>query len=437
MAISHLRQPHLRQPHLRQPRHPSPRHPTPAVHPPKPLKRKTIGLVISGILMAGGAIAWAIGRSQQIDKIQQAEANLTQACLTNLAIEASVLDAAQQVDTATRQLRSVPQIPGFGSATAQAELLDSAPCIQRIKSTASVLQADKLSVSALQVTPATVLSSQDWQTLQGNLDRAIAILRSVPPDAATYPQAQAAIDRYQAKSTELTARLQNETGATSAYLRAVKLMQQADDLTRLPTSENLSNAETAVQEAIKLMQGIPAGTTISASQTVTLTDYQTKLTKIQQQWFSQQLTPLVEDFLTFATPLDPSMGYEEYDKQWKDLKAHFETQTQGSDILSRHPVTQALAIAVQQYEDARLLWRYCHDQNCRTSFQSGFFLDSPTILWLPETLDLQGKPLNQTYEIESTYSLLRQERLVQLNVALRRIWQDAEQQIQDAKAQIL
>jgi hypothetical protein len=426
MASSHLRQPHLRQPHLQQPSHPL-----------KPMKRKTVGLIISGVLIAGGTIAWTIARSQQTDKIQQAQADLTQACLTNLAVDSNALDAAHQADTAARQLRSVPKVPGLGYTAAQSELSDSAPCIQRIQSTASVTQADHLSESALQVTPATVLSSQDWQTLQGNLETAIATLRSVPPDAATYPQARTTLARYQAKSTELTARLQNETGAVNAYLRAVKLVQQADELLLSPTAENLAIAETNLQEAIKLMQGIPAGTTISASQQVTLTDYQNKLAKIQQQWFSQQLTPLVEDFLSFAKPLDPGMGYEEYSKKWNDLKDHFETQTQSSEVLSRHPVTQALAIAVQQYDDALILWRYCHDQNCDTSFKSGFFLDSPALLWLPETIDLQGKPLNQTYKVESTYSLLRQERLVTLNNALRRIWQDAEQQIQDAKAQIL
>jgi hypothetical protein len=418
MAISHLRQPHLRQPHLRQPSH--------------------VGLIISGVLIAGGAIAWMLIRSQQTEKIQQAQADLTQACLTNLTVDSKVLDAAHQADTAARQLRSVPKVPGLGYGTAQLELSDSAPCLQRIKATASLTQADNLSESALQVTPATVLSSQDWQTLQGNLEAAIATLRSIPPDAATYSQAQATLARYQAKSTQLAARLQNETGAVNAYLRAVKLVQQADELTRSPTtSENLSSAETNLQEAIKLMQGVPEGTTISVSQQVTLTDYQNKLAEVQQQWFSQQLTPLVEDFLSFAQPLDPSMGYEDYAKKWNDLKDHFETQTQGSNILSSHPVTQALAIAVQQYDDALILWRYCHDQNCDTSFQSGFILDSPTILWLPETFDLQGKPLNQTYKVESTYNLLKQERLVQLNNALRRIWQDAEQQVQDAKAQIL
>jgi hypothetical protein len=190
-----------------------------------------------------------------------------------------------------------------------------------------------------------------------------------------------------------------------------------------------------VQEAIRLMENTPKGTTLANSQAVTLTDYRNKLTAIQKEWLSQQLTPLVDTFLTFAASLDIEMGYDEYAKRWKGLKDSFETQTQNSEVLSNHPVTRALAIAVQQYDDAQTVWRYCHEQNCSTSFQAGFLLESPSILWLPETIDVQGKPLNQAYAIDSTFSLLKQEQLVPLSVALRRIWQDAEQQIEDAKAQ--
>jgi hypothetical protein len=413
------------------------RQPVTPPHSPKPLDRRTIAVILSGVFLAGSAVAWKIAQSQQTHKIQQASLALDQACATNLANEDNALSAAQQIDTAVRQLRSVPMIPGLGHTTAQTQLRASARCIQQVKSAASFVQANRLTDSALKITATTVLSSQEWQTLKSNLETAIATLQTIPSDAAAYPQAQSEIARYQTQRSEVATRLQIEAGAVNAYLRAVQLIEAADEATRTPTLESLTNAERNIQEAIQLIQGVPGGTTISESRDVTLTDYQTKLVEIQNQLLSQRLTPLIEDFLTFATSLDTSMGYSEYAQEWNDLKTRFVTQTQNSALLSNHPVTQTLAIAVQQYDDALILWRYCHEQNCSTSFQAGFLLESPALLWLPEDLDTQGKPLNQSYEIASTYSLLKQSRLVPLNTALRRIWQDAEQQIQDAKAQTL
>jgi predicted negative regulator of RcsB-dependent stress response len=416
--------------------HPRPPRHAGSFHSPKPIDQKTVVLLLSSVLLVSSAIGWRIARSHQAQKIQQASVVLDQACATNLTIDDNALVAAQQIDTAFQQLRSVPLIPGLGHHTAQAQLAEFTPCAQQVQSAASFIQADRLSESALNISTTTVLSQQEWQTLKSNLETAIATLQSIPAAAVAYPQAQSEVDRYQTKLSDITTRLQIEAAAVNAYLRAVQLIEQADAAVQTPTPATLSTAEIHVQEAIGLIQSVPGGTTISESTDVTIRDYQTKLTQIQNQSLSLRLTPLIEDFLTFATSLDTDMGYAEYNQKWNDLKTRFETQTQTSALLSDHPVVQALAIAVQQYDDALSIWRYCQEDNCSTSLQAGFLLESPAILWLPEDLDVQGKPLNQTYTIASTYSLLKQTRLAPLNSALRQIWQDAEQQIQDAKAQI-
>jgi hypothetical protein len=390
--------------------------------------------LIAIALLTGSAIGLNLVRDRQIQKIEQAQTILTQACTTNLSTNPQ--GTAQQIDSATQLLRSVPPVPGLGHRLAQAELADSAPCIQRVRSTANLQQAQTLSAPALETTATTVLSTQEWQTLQTNLDAAIVLLRAIPPSAAVYPQAQEQLNINQAKSTEITARIQTEAGAANAYLRAVGLIQQADQLAATPTQGNLLAAEGNVQEAIRLIESVPEGTTIFDSRSVTLETYRSKLTDIQTQWLTQQLQPLVESFQSFATSLETDIGYESYLTKWSALKQQFETQTQGSEITRNHPVTQTLSIAVQNYDDALTVWRYCHEDNCYTSFQAGFFLDSPSISWLPETLPLQGRTLDQTYTIDSTYSLIRQGRFVQLNNTLREIWRTAEAKVEQAKEQL-
>jgi hypothetical protein len=392
------------------------------------------GIILLVALLSGSAIGWGIVRDQQFRKIEQAQATLTQACAANLST--NPLDTAQQLNSATQLLRSVPPVPGLGYTTAQAELAESAPCIQRVQSLANLAQAQSLSEPALKTNSTTILSTQEWQTLQTNLNSAIALLQSIPSSAAVYPQAQEQLEIYQAKSTEITARIQTEAGAANAYLRAVGLVQQADRLIATPTIETLSQAEGNVQEAILLMQSIPDGTTIANSRSVTLANYQSKLNEIQTQWFVQQLQPLVEEFQTFADSLEPELGYDSYLQKWSTLKQRFETLAQGSERLSSNPVTQSLAIAVQSYDDALTVWRYCDEGNCYSSFQAGFFLDSPSISWLPETLELQGRTLDQAYTLDSTYSLIRQGRFVQLNNTLREIWREAKVRVEGAKEQL-
>jgi hypothetical protein len=392
------------------------------------------GIILLVALLSGSAIGWGVVRDQQFRKIEQAQAALTQACAANLST--NPLDTAQQLNSATQLLRSVPPVPGLGYATAQAELAKSTPCIQRVQSTANLAQAQSLSEPALKTNSTTILSTQEWQTLQTNLNSAIALLQSIPSSAAVYPQAQEQLEIYPAKSTEITARIQTEAGAANAYLRAVGLVQQADRLITTPTVENLSQAEGSVQEAILLMQSIPDGTTIANSRSVTLANYQSKLNEIQTQWFVQQLQPLVEEFQTFAASLEPELGYDRYLQEWSTLKQRFETLTQGSERLSANPVTQSLAIAVQHYDDALTAWRYCDEGSCYSSFQAGFLLDSPSLSWLPATLELQGRTLDQTYTLDSTYSLIRQGRFVQLNNTLREIWRQAEVRVEGAKEQL-
>jgi hypothetical protein len=389
------------------------------------------GILIAIALLTGSAIGLNLVRDQQIQKIEQAQTLLTQACAANLANNPQ--GTAQQVDSATQLLRSVPQVPGLGYRLAQAELADSAPCIQRVQSTANLQQAQTLSAPALKTNSTTVLSTQEWQTLQTNLNAAIVLLEAVPPSAAVHPQAQAQLKIHQAKATEITARIQTEAGAANAYLRAVGLIQKADQLAATPSQGNLLAAEGNVQEAIRLLESVPEGTTISDSRSVTLETYRNKLIEIQTQWLTQQLQPLVENFQSFATSLETDIGYDSYLAKWSALKQQFETQTQDSDLIREHPVTQTLAIAVQNYDDALAVWRYCHEDNCYTSFQAGFFLDSPSISWLPETLQLQGRTLDQAYPVDSTYSLIRQGRFVQLNSTLREIWRSAEAKVEQAK----
>jgi hypothetical protein len=390
--------------------------------------------LIAIALLAGSAIGLSLVRVQQIDKIEQAQTILTQACATNLSTNSQ--GAAQQVDSATQLLRSVPQVPGLGYRLAQAELAESASCIQRVRSTASLQQAQTLSTPALKTTSTTVLSTQEWQTLQTNLSSAIALLRAIPPSAAVYPQAQEQLKINQAKSPEISARLQTEAGAANAYLRAVGLIQKADQLAANPTQGNLLAAGGNVQEAIRLMESVPEGTTISDSRSITLETYRSKLTEIQTEWLTQQLQPLVKDFQAFATSLETDIGYENYLEKWSALKQQFETQTQSSAILREHPVTQTLAIAVQNYDDALTVWLYCHEGNCYNSYQVGFILDSRSTFWLPEALQLQGRTLDQAYTVDSTYSLIRQGRFVPLNNTLREIWRAAESQLKQAEEQL-
>ncbi|MCU0567668.1 MAG: hypothetical protein MUF49_13850 [Oculatellaceae cyanobacterium Prado106] len=382
------------------------------------------GILISAGIAAIASITWIGFRHLQWNRIQQAQTALTQACLANLENRDTLLTASRQINTAIQLLQTIPAIPGIGHEAAQTELLNSTQCIQRVQSAASLAQAETLGQAAMAITANTVLPATTWQTLQTDVGQAIALLETIPPSRPEATTAQPWLTRYQAQAVLIDTRFQAEAQAIADQAQAIALQQQADEqLQKLAqtaasdaesfSSESWLEAATQYQEAVRRFLQI-----------------------LQQQWQTQILPPLMDEFLGFDAAINQQIQYEEYAQRLKQLQDQFNQKTQAGTISFQHPVIPALADVLTTYEDAKVVWRYCHESNCYNSFRAGFLLDPSNQLWLPAAANVQGKQLIGTYSVAPRYSMLQYQDLVPLEPLLAEIWQNADQKMQAVNQRI-
>ncbi|MCU0565258.1 MAG: hypothetical protein MUF49_01515 [Oculatellaceae cyanobacterium Prado106] len=401
----------------------------------RPVNQKTIvTLLISGAIAAGSSFAWIGAQRYQASRIQQARVLLSEACTTSLSTPNQVGTTTQQLNQAVQQLQSVPRFPGLGYETAQTELQNSAQCILRVQSTNQFEQARTLAQPAATTDLNAVLPAQEWQARQDGLNQAIALLNSIPANSPVYPQAQEQLGQYQAIATQIAERLQAETAAISTYQQANGIIEQVN--TTLQTSIDdpaaLAEASTSLGSAIQLLESIPAGTTAFAQSQQSLPAYRQQQIEVERIWVAQTLNPIVDQFTNFAESVNPNTGFSAYTNQVNQLRDSLTSQTQNFPTLANNPVTQALDRALSRYDDAAEVWRYCNEGNCFNSIQAGFILSSPTLTWVPSTLEVRGQPLAIAYPTNTSLSLLRRQRLVQLDVVLEEIWTRAELEIQQS-----
>jgi hypothetical protein len=400
-----------------------------------PGKRLVLVALISAILVTGGSLGWMKFKQEQNKKIQQAQTLFNQACQTNISTNTNVLDTFKQVDEATKLLHSIPNLPGLAYTEAQQELNNFSACIKIVNAEREFIEAKGLTKKALAISKDTILSLQEWQVIHSDLVKAIDLLKKIPNDVDIYPKSQRELNKYQKSLNLVSQKIQYEQSALNAFTQAKTLNDEANELTRKSSNlESLSEAEAKEQDAINILKSIPDGTSLSEKRQQSLSIYESKLRNIQDQIVTITLQPLMKNFSNFASGLDASIGYHEYSQQVNNFKEEFNNLVQESSAINNHPSTKALERALDRYNDALTVWRYCHEGNCFNSVSAGI-LDARLVEWLPSSFEIKGVPLTEKYQLQLTPNIFRKKYIL-LNEALTKIWEQAQQDITEAKSQI-
>jgi hypothetical protein len=395
-----------------------------------PDKRLIWLIVISIAMTTGAAIGWIGVRQGQNKKIQQAQLILNQECQIDISKNPNALDSASKVNEATTVLQSVPNIPGLGYQEAQNELTNFSTCIKDISSTGSFLKAKALSQKALKFDESTTLSLEKWQPIRSDLAKAINLSKSIPQDTNISNQAKKQLVIYQNQLEVIDTNIQREQSAVNIFSQAEELNKTVDKLVNdSPKLESLSQADTKLRDAIKLIKTIPENTTISEQSNKILSIYQEKLNDVDYIIATKHLEALVKKFSHFAASLNPKIAYNEYVKQLKELKLQFDNIGKESSEIKTHSSYKALNKALNEYNDALVIQRYCQEGRCLDSL-SVFILNFRDVLWLPESFPNKGVSFAKKYQIPVTSNIWRQKYFEQ-NKA--KIWEKAEVEIQDAR----
>lgn len=400
-----------------------------------PNKKLVLVGLISVLMFAGSLIGSIKFKQEQDKKIQQSQALLAQACQTDISANTNFIDASQKVDRATKILSDVPNLPGLGYENAQTKLNKFSSCIKIVNAKENFFEAKRLTKKALDIDSSMTLSVPEWEGMRSDLVKAIDLLKTIPKDVDNYAVSQKELKTYQNQLQQVNKRLQQEQTAVNAFNSAENLQIEAEKLTRnSPNRESLTQAETKVIDAIKIIKTIPGGTTVSEKSKDTLLLYQDKIQGIRYLIGSKDLEPLVKLFSKFAESLNNRTEYQDYANKVKNLQLKLDSLIKEAPVIKNHPATKALKSALNRYNEALIVWQYCQQGKCLNSLSAGI-LEFRDVSWIPESFKIKGVPLTKKYKLKQTSNLFRQN-FVQLNQARSAIWQQAETEIQEAKTQI-
>lgn len=388
-------------------------------------------ILVSVVLAGSGYFGWMKFRQEQEKNIQQAQVLLEQVCQSDIPVDSSVLNSSKKVDEAIGRLSGVPNIPGLPYQKAQVEINNFSACVKGLNAQRDFVTAKSLGKNAFLLDESKIFPIKDLQPISSDLEKAVVLLKNIPQNTSDYARFQKELKIYQDKLQQINQKIKLEESAANAFTQAEIFNQEIDDIItqRSPTIESLSEAELKLRTSIQLLEDIPKRTTISEKSQTTLTVYQKKLKDIQYKLSSKQLQPLVKKISSFASSLDASIGYHEYVKQVSDLKGEFKNLTQDSSALNIHPGAKALEKVLARYDDALIVWRYCHEGNCFNSLSAGI-IDPRPVEWLPDSFAVKGVPLSKTYQVKLTSNIFRQ-KFIQQNEVLADIWEQAAQEIKE------
>ncbi|NWF61504.1 MAG: hypothetical protein HXY43_20200 [Fischerella sp.] len=260
-------------------------------------------------------------------------------------------------------------------------------------------------------------------------------MKNIPPDVNIYAKAQQELKQYQIKLGELNQLIEKEQIAVTAFNSSEALNREVDKINQnQPNLDSLGKAESKIKNAIQVLETIPPGTTVSEKSKNLLSTYQHKLADIKYKIANLKLESFVKNSYNFATAVDTKMEYQEYSAQLNKLKSNFNDIIQQSSAIKNHDSAKALSKALNCYNDAQIIWRYCHEGNCSTSISAGF-LELRRVLWLPSSFAIKGVPLAQKYQVPVNSNIFRK-KYIRLNDTLINIWKQAEKHIKEAQVQI-
>jgi hypothetical protein len=357
------------------------------IAPPAPIPHRRIkpkqAIIAASVaaVIVGGAIAANTVRTNQYQKIVDAQTLLNEACHTPTLADATALSAADtNWNAADAQLQSIPPIPGFGIRDAQALRATYALCKTNIDATKLSQEATTLSEAArAAVKQSVVLPEEGWATHVTQLNTAIEHLEDVqarfgdPAERAQsmpiFGTVEKQLKEYKQIRTVAQRHYDQERNAVQNFKAAQSLYQQFE------TNPNPSNATQREQTEATLLSAIarlklipPEGTTVSADASAYRRTYAKALFDFRAEPRRQQLRQLAERFKQLASALQSGLTTDE-------LSSTLERITRELAQLQQAPnPSQALRYfrtALDDYRFAQSLMLACARQdNCSTGLIS-------------------------------------------------------------------
>ena len=339
--------------------------PAPRTVPKHRLNRK-IAIIASGITVAivGSAIAGNYFRTEQYNKIAQAETLLSETCHTTTFSDAEALNTAEaNWNKATTQLQGIPPFPGFGVKDAQALTSKYALCKTNIDATKLFQEAATMSEAARDaVQRLPVLSEEKWVDHVVKLEVAIEHLGLIqtsfgnPTDLkASLPifgDAQNRLQEYQQILTMAQKQRDGEHTAVQNFNDAKGLYQQFEANQGTTDATKRKSAEANLRGAIDRLRKIPTeGTTVSAEVIKTRKIYNEALDGFINEPVKQKLRNFVTSFNQLSSALKSTTLPPDKLASSIDTLTNQLDQFQRASNTSQHP-------ALSYFQDALVDYRF-------------------------------------------------------------------------------
>jgi tetratricopeptide (TPR) repeat protein len=285
--------------------------------------------------------------------------------------------------------------------------------------------------------------AETWQTARVKWRQAIRLLEAIPDNAAISPQAQEKLLTYTQNYDTISKRLMAEKFGVENLELAQTLAWQAAVTAQHPPHPLpvWQRASRKWQEAIALLEPIPATTSVFAQSQQKLAIYRENYRNIQQRIEVElRAQELLEQFSNAAIQLNHlsanapvgitveeiGISYWSYASLVKRLETAL-TQFSRLPGARSHPVYGKLAGAIADYNNALKLWQaYLDFQQDNAAWLFGDSFHQLFPLETPETIALV-----QQYQLETVPSQSTEPK-ISLKFSVWKIWQQANNHLKQA-----
>ncbi|MBD3885936.1 hypothetical protein IFO70_29970 [Phormidium tenue FACHB-886] len=292
--------------------------------------------------------------------------------------------------------------------------------------------AIELATEASTLTQGRVHPADIWTQAVSKWQEAISHLKSVSAQTSISTNAQKRLSSYGKNLSTIQARLSAEQKAVTDFNTATGLAIEAAKSTQNAPhpSTTWQTAAQRWQQAISLLKGIPAGTTVSQQARGKVSSYQSNLkvinANLQKQLVAEalerlrpQIESVVNQFSALDSSLDVGMNYITYSQEVRSLKISLD-QLAREPGAAGLPVYKSLETAFSRYDLALGVWRYYAESDESHRF---FPASSP-----------YGSLLVSSYGVSTTDIVGN--RYIYLNDALSAVWSRASNAVKTAQGQI-
>ncbi|MBD1845311.1 hypothetical protein H6F89_18245 [Cyanobacteria bacterium FACHB-63] len=402
-------------------------------------KQVIIALGVTTALL-GSAIAAMTFRTEQYNKIAEAERLLSETCHTATLSDADALNTAETGwNNAMARIQGVPRVPGFGAAEVQSLQTKYAGCKTNIEATKLFQEAATRSQPARSaVQRSLVLSEEEWENHLSQLDTAIEHLNLIPKtfdnsnqlkqSLPVFNAAQQRLKEYKQIRADAQKRHDREHNAVINFTAAKELYQQFEANQNVTDAKKRENVEVTLRNAIDRLRKIPPeGTTVSTEAVQLRQTYAQSLKTFEAEPAKQQLRQLAASFDRLSSDLEARISAQEFAASLNNIETRLNQLQQTA--ISRHPALRYFQSALEDYRFAQSLFNVCNQQpdNCFNGMNSDKYLSVTSPLF---------RALVDLYQVKSVSafeSVLRRRRGIRLSSATEKTAMKAVLEAADSK----